>query len=101
MKKIKNSNALVSEKRFHVHSQGRGSMQEEWKIIHLKRAKLCVQCEMIFNGRAEVCPVCSSPSWMPLEKWLNNRHVVAKNITAAGEPEGKDDFNDLSPPQRA
>ena len=101
MKKITNSNVLVPKKRSPIYSDWRGSMQEEWKIIHLKRAKLCVQCEMIFNGRAEVCPVCSSPSWMPLERWLNNPQVVAKNIPTAGEPEGKDDLNDSRPSHRA
>ena len=55
-------------------------MKGEYKMIYLKQAKFCVQCDMIFNDRVEVCPVCWSPSWVPLEKWLNNPKEEAENI---------------------
>ena len=55
-------------------------MKGEYKMIYLKQAKFCVQCEMIFDDRAEVCPVCWSPSWVPLEKWLNSPKEESRDM---------------------
>ena len=55
-------------------------MKEESKMIYLKLNKFCVQYEMIFNDRAEVCPGCGSPSWMPLEKWLHSTEELTNKM---------------------
>jgi hypothetical protein len=37
--------------------------------LDLKDAKICVDCELLFNESLQ-CPRCSSQSWQWLAKWI-------------------------------
>ena len=39
-----------------------------YPYIELKRARLCLDCEMIFEGPA--CPACTSGSFVPVTRWI-------------------------------
>ncbi len=48
----------------------RGSNEEPdpYPYIELRRARLCLDCEMIFEGAA--CPACTSESYVPVTRWI-------------------------------
>ncbi|MBI3696860.1 MAG: hypothetical protein HY238_18740 [Acidobacteria bacterium] len=41
---------------------------DPYPYIELKRARLCLDCEMIFEGAA--CPACTSGSFVPVTRWI-------------------------------
>ncbi len=36
--------------------------------VNLRRARLCLDCEMIFEGPR--CPACTSESFVPITRWI-------------------------------
>ena len=51
---------------------------DRYPYIELKRARLCLDCEMIFEGPA--CPACTSGSFVPVTRWirLTERRELAR-----------------------
>ncbi len=50
--------------------QGQPPVEEPdiYPYIDLKRARLCLDCEMIFD--APQCPACASESFVPVTRWI-------------------------------
>jgi len=41
--------------------------------MNLKRAKVCLDCEEIFEGHDQ-CPKCGGTAWTYLSRWLNRSY---------------------------
>lgn len=60
-------------------------------ILHLKQAKICVECEAIFEGTTVLCKSCGSKSGWPLINWIGSIEAPTNMINtpngwAYGEP---------------
>lgn len=45
-----------------------GEDLDPYPYLDLRRARLCLDCEVIFQGVQ--CPACSSASFVPLTRWI-------------------------------
>jgi len=58
--------------------------------MHLRKARLCLDCEEIFEGKPR-CPRCDSETWHPIMGWIRpmteaqQRVVRRKNILFLAE----------------
>ncbi len=42
--------------------------EDPFQYVELRRAKLCLDCEAIFQGPR--CPACTSESFVPVTRWI-------------------------------
>jgi hypothetical protein len=65
----------------------KSSQQEPdfFSYIELRRARLCLDCEMIFEGPQ--CPACTSESFVPITRWIRpTEHRSVERPSAAQAP---------------
>lgn len=48
---------------------------EPFSYVELRRAKLCLDCEVIFDGPR--CPACTSETFVPVKRWIRPTERVA------------------------
>lgn len=41
---------------------------DSFSYVELRRAKLCLDCEVIFDGPR--CPACTSETFVPVKRWI-------------------------------
>ncbi len=50
------------------------------KAFHMTKAKLCIDCEYIFEGSLNNgCPVCASKTVQPVNNWLVQASVLVNS----------------------
>ncbi|HYM12273.1 MAG TPA: hypothetical protein VEU62_16175 [Bryobacterales bacterium] len=55
-----------------------------YPYVDLRRARLCLDCEMIFD--APQCPACTSESFVPVTRWIRPTERRAAERPAAAPP---------------
>jgi hypothetical protein len=57
-----------------------------YPYLDLKRARLCLDCEMLFEGPR--CPACASESYVPVTRWIRptDRRAVEQPTPPAPPP---------------
>jgi hypothetical protein len=58
--------------------------QDVYPYIELKRARLCLDCEMIFD--APQCPACTSRSFVPITRWIRPTERIVEHPSPAPNP---------------
>ena len=65
---------------------------DQYLYIDLRKARLCLDCEMIFEGPQ--CPACTSQSFVPVTRWIRPterreaKRAAPKIIPAQPKPRG-------------
>jgi len=56
---------------------------DPYSYIDLQRARLCLDCEMIFDGPQ--CPACTSETFVPITRWIRptDRKVIERHPSPA------------------
>lgn len=54
-------------------------------FIPLEQAKLCVNCDIIFDSEYETCPICDYSDFAWLKHWLNKTNSVSYETKNGGE----------------
>ena len=57
--------------------------QDFYPYMELRRARLCLDCEMIFD--APQCPACASGSFIPITRWIRPSQTEPAPRASAGE----------------
>ena len=57
---------------------------EPYSYVELRRAKLCLDCEGIFQGPR--CPACTSESFVPVTRWIRPSELPAPPPPAPPPP---------------
>ena len=58
--------------------------EELFSYVDLRRAKLCLDCEVIFDGPR--CPACTSETFVPVKRWIRPTERVAEVPRPAPPP---------------
>jgi hypothetical protein len=64
--------------------QSRRDDTEFFPCVELRRARLCLDCEMIFDGPQ--CPACASESFVPVTRWIRPTELPPPSKPAAAQP---------------
>ncbi len=54
--------------------------RDPYSYVDLRRARLCLDCEMVFEGPR--CPACASESFVPLTRWIRPAERVERRVEA-------------------
>ena len=58
---------------------------DPYAYVDLRRARLCLDCEMIFEGPR--CPACTSESFVPVTRWIRpTERTTPERPASAAEP---------------
>ena len=70
--------------------------QDLYPYMELRRARLCLDCEMIFD--APQCPACASSSFIPVTRWIRPSPTEPVQRASAGAAPGTGQTPAAKPP---